>query len=268
MAMTARGLWLASHPVPALTVTALVTGLVLAVGQTPLGAAGVGLAVLAGQLSVGWSNDAADAENDVNASRSAKPVVRGLVDGATLWVAAWAALAATVPASLALMGWVAGGLHIVAVLAAWAYNLGVKDTVLSAVPYALAFGLLPLVVAGLARPPIEPAASWAVVCGCLGVSAHLANTAPDVESDRSVGRGGLAVVVGSGPARAAAVILAAVAAVVAVRSLADPTPLLVGWALVCVAALAVAAAARHGRWLFPAVMIAAMSNVAMLWALA
>lgn len=263
--VTARGLLLASHPAPALTVTVLVTLLVLAVGAAPQVAAGTALAVLAGQLSVGWSNDAADARADLAAARCAKPVVRGMVDAATLWVAAGVALALAVLASLALMGAVSGGLHVLAVLAAWVYNVWAKDTPLSAVPYALAFAVLPLVVAGLAQPPIDTEAWWALVCASVGVAAHLANTAPDVDSDRMVGRGGLAVVLGSGPARAVAVALVAVAAAVVLASVPDPGPALVGWTLACVVLIALLAAAQRGRLLFPGVMaVVAISAGALL----
>lgn len=258
--VTSRGLLLASHPVPALTVTALVTVLALAVGAPAQVAAGTALAVLAGQASVGWSNDAADAADDVAAARTTKPVVRGMVDSSALWWAALGALSLTVVVSLVAMGPLAGGLHVAAVLAAWAYNLRLKDTPFSPLPYAVAFGLLPVVVAELAQPPVQPEVWWAVVCACVGVAAHLANTAGDVESDRRVGRGGLSVLIGGAAARAVCVVAAAVAAAVLLGSLPDVPAALVAWALVCLAGLVVAASVRGGAWLFPAVMLAAVVN--------
>lgn len=260
MTVTARGLLLAAHPAPALVVTALVTALALAVGASWEVATGTGLAVLAGQASVGWSNDAADAADDIAAARTTKPVVRGMVDSRGLVRAAVGALAVAVVLSFVAMGPLAGGLHVVAVLAAWAYNLRLKDTPFSPVPYALAFGLLPVVVAQLARPPLEPEAWWAVVCACLGVAAHLANTAGDVESDRRVGRGGLAVVIGAAGARAVAVAVVALAAAVLLGAVPDPTAALVAWALACLGVLVVAASLRDGAWLFPAVMLFAVVN--------
>ncbi|MBP0462146.1 hypothetical protein JFN87_32605, partial [Streptomyces bomunensis] len=69
----------ACHPMPTVAVTALVAGVAAASGQTAPGCLLVTAAVLAGQLSVGWSNDAIDAARDVAAGRRDKPVVGGAV---------------------------------------------------------------------------------------------------------------------------------------------------------------------------------------------
>lgn len=261
---TVRGLVLASHPGPTATVTVLVVALLLAVGAPVEVAAGAGAAVLLGQLSVGWSNDAVDAVADLRAARATKPVVRGLVTQTQLWLASVVALVLAIAASLVFMGWTAGSLHVVAVLGAWAYNLRLKDTALSPLPYALAFGLLPIIVGALAEPPIAVPAWAALVTAAVGVAAHLANTAPDVASDRRVRRGGLAVVLGSAAARALAVALVGLAGGALLVAGASA-----GWvgtdgvvradvAIACAASalgvLVVAAVLRAGRWLFPAVM--------------
>ena len=52
------------------------------------------------------------------------------------------AAALCVPLSFA-MGWAAGAAHLVAVASAAGYNLGLKATALSPLPYALSFGLVP-----------------------------------------------------------------------------------------------------------------------------
>src|SRR4051794_211623 len=138
---TTRQLVAACHPGPALAVTALATALAVSVDARP---ARVALAFLTGQLSVGWSNDWVDAERDRAVARPDKPVVQGL-PVATVRAAALLAATACVPLSLAL-GWRAGLAHLVAVASAWAYNLGLKATLASFVPYALSFGLVPDVV--------------------------------------------------------------------------------------------------------------------------
>lgn len=69
----------------------------------------------------------------------------GSVGGGAVWAAAFAALLLCVPLSLAC-GPVAGAVHLAAVAAAWAYNVKLKATVLSWLPYALGFGSLPAVV--------------------------------------------------------------------------------------------------------------------------
>jgi 4-hydroxybenzoate polyprenyltransferase len=254
---TARGLLLASHLAPTVTVTVLVALLASAVGAPAQSVVGLTVAVLLGQLSIGWSNDAADAADDRRAGRVTKPVVAGLVSTRTLWQAAVVALGASIVASVVLLGWATGGLHVLAVLGAWAYNLRLKDTPLSPVPYGLAFGLLPVILGRLGEPEVA-VPPWVVLStACLGVAAHLANTAPDVRSDRLVGRGGLAVLVGSPAARGLAVALAAGAGLTVVVAGPGGGAVLVA-SLVLVLPLVAAAVVAHGRWLFPALMAVAV----------
>ena len=91
------------------------------------------VAVLAGQLSTGWSNDWFDAARDTAAGRSDKPIVAGTVDVATVRAAALGALVVCVPLSL-LSGWRAATVHLVAVASAWACNAGLKATPASPSP--------------------------------------------------------------------------------------------------------------------------------------
>ena len=101
-------------------------------------------AVLTGQLSIGWSNDLIDLARDRAVGREDKPLVDGRVSERTVRVACALAVVATVPLSLAC-GWLAGPVHLVCVAAGWAYNLGAKATPWSWLPYAVAFGGLPVV---------------------------------------------------------------------------------------------------------------------------
>ncbi|MBX6168324.1 MAG: UbiA family prenyltransferase [Thermobispora bispora] len=183
---TAAGLVLACHPGPTTAVTALVTALVALTGRGPAGAVPAALAVLTGQLSVGWCNDAADAARDAAAERTGKPIVAGLVTVRTVRAAAFATLAACVPLSLAC-GPVAGATHLFAVAAAWAYNLWLKGTAASWVPYAAGFGAVPVFVAA-GMPGGAPPAWWAVLAAALlGCAAHLANVLPDIDADLATG---------------------------------------------------------------------------------
>ncbi|WP_308117406.1 UbiA family prenyltransferase [Streptomyces fuscigenes] len=161
----------ACHPGPTAAVTVLVAGLAVASGQGARGTLFATAAVFAGQLSIGWSNDAVDAARDVAAGRRDKPVARGAVPASGVLAAALLAFALCVPLSL-LFGPLAGAVHLAGVAAAWAYNLGLKATVLSPVPYAVGFGSLPAFVAlGL---PGAPAPAWRVVVAValLGVGAR------------------------------------------------------------------------------------------------
>jgi 4-hydroxybenzoate polyprenyltransferase len=257
------GLVLASHPGPAVVVTGAVTALTAAAGGTAGDCARVALVVLLGQLSVGWCNDAVDAPADAAAGRVEKPTVRGLVDSSLLWRMALAALVAALVLSPLLLGPVGGLAHVAAVLAAWAYDLRLKDTVWSPVPYAVAFGLVPVVAAGTTLGHVPQ--GWTVVAAAaLGVGAHLANTAPDVASDRHVGRGGLAVRLGAGWARAAAVTTFTAGSAVVLVMVPAPVPVTVLLGLGQLGLLAVAAAGHAGRWLFPAVLLVVGLDAALL----
>ena len=208
--MTAVGaLVRASHPEPTAAVTAIATALAVSAG---LGTRSllVGAAFLAGQLSVGWSNDWIDAARDQRTHRADKPVAQGDVAVSTVRTAALAAAALCVPLSLAL-GLRSGLLHLAAVAAAWAYNARLKATRLSWLPYAFSFGAVPSIVTlALDGAPLAPA--WATAAGALlGVGAHLCNVLPDIEEDLDAGIRGLPHVLGArrSSVLAAALLLAA-----------------------------------------------------------
>jgi len=184
------GLLLAAHPAPSAAVTAVVAALAASSGRGRAGTALIAAAVLTGQLSVGWSNDVIDAGRDVAAARQDKPLATGAASARAVKIAAGCALAACVPLSLA-NGWWAGGAHLIGVAAAWGYNLGVKRTVWSWLPYAVAFGLLPAFVA--LSLPGTPWPHWWASAGAalLGVGAHAANVLPDIEDDLALDIRGL-----------------------------------------------------------------------------
>jgi 4-hydroxybenzoate polyprenyltransferase len=204
------GLLAACHPAPTLAVTALITALAAAAGRDAAGAVLVALAVLTGQLSVGWSNDLVDVGRDTAAGRRDKPLVTGAVRTRTVAVAAGGALALCVPLSLA-NGLLAGTAHLLGVAAAWAYNLGAKRTLFSWLPYTAAFGLLPAFVT-LALPGHPWPPGWLVLAAALlGTGAHITNVLPDIEADLAAGTRGLPQRLGQRRARvlAALTLLAA-----------------------------------------------------------
>lgn len=195
-----------THPEPAVAVVAVTAALAVSAGRDLVGVAATIAAVAAGQLSVGWCNDAVDADRDRANDRRDKPVAAGEISGPAVWRAALIALAASVPLSL-LSGWRATVAHTVAVLAAWSYNLGLKATVFSVVPYTLAFGLLPtFVTLGLPGAPGPP--WWAPLAGgVLGAGAHFANVLPDIDDDLATGVRGLPQRMEAGASRVAAAAL-------------------------------------------------------------
>ena len=135
-------------------------------------------AVLAGQLFVGWTNDYLDRELDREMGRRDKPLARGEIPPRQVGLAALLALAACVPLSLA-SGLGATAVHLAAIAAATLYNLGLKVTLLSVLPYLVAFGLLPaFITLGLSPPRWPPA--WALGAGALiGAGAHFTQVLAD-----------------------------------------------------------------------------------------
>lgn len=187
VAALARG----CHPLPTAAVTTFAVALGAGRGDLPAATlVTVGVAVLTGQLSIGWSNDAVDADSDRAAGRAEKPVVAGALSPRTLWAAALAAVVVCVLASLSV-GVAAGSSHLVGVASGWVYNLRLKRTVLSPLPYAVAFGLLPAFVLLAGPHPTRPGADLLLAAALLGTAAHLANAAPDIDSDRTAGIHGL-----------------------------------------------------------------------------
>jgi 4-hydroxybenzoate polyprenyltransferase len=179
-----RALVLACHPLPAAAVTTLTTVLAAAAGVRGTLLWLLAAAVLSGQLCVGWFNDLLDRDRDRAVGRRDKPLVTDMLLPRTVAWAAAAAGAACIPLSLSL-GVAAGLCHLVAVGAALAYDFGLKRTVWSWLPFAVAFGLLPIVV-WLVSPIDGLPPSWLIAAGSLlGVGAHGANVLPDYDRDRS-----------------------------------------------------------------------------------
>ncbi|WP_326734386.1 UbiA family prenyltransferase [Streptomyces sp. NBC_01022] len=184
------GLARSCHPGPVVAVTATAGALGAGVGLDAARCILLVAAVLSGQLSVGWCNDAFDARRDAAAGRRGKPVAEGSVSRRTVWTAAGIAALLCVPLSLAC-GPPAGMVHLAAVAAAWAYNLKLKATALSWLPYVIGFGTLPA-VAALTLPGRPGPTWWAVTAGALlGLAAHLGDVLPDIEEDRRNGVTGL-----------------------------------------------------------------------------
>src|ERR1700761_5659979 len=211
-----QALIITSHPGPSLAITALTT--LLAVQAAPHGTGPIlpAPALLAGQLSIGWSNDACDAARDAAAGRTDKPLARGDISAGAVWTAAGAAAAAGLAMAL-VIGPVIGGLYVLLVTAGWAYNLGLKSSLASGVMYLLGFGLLPAYAASTL--PGHPAPRWpvTVAAGLLGLGAHFANVLPDLAADKATGVRGLpqrvAAQWGPGAVRAVAIVLLLTASV-------------------------------------------------------
>lgn len=202
----------ATHPIPAVSVTALVAVLMVARRADALTVWWAVASTAAGQASVGWSNDYLDRFEDARAGRRDKPVVSGGAPPEVVGRAAAVAFLVSIALSVPL-GILEAGLMAAAVSTAWLYNVGLKRTALSWVPYAVSFGLLPVYV-WVATGSLPP---WWLVGGAalLGVAGHLTNVVPDLEADSVAGHRGLPHRLGlRGSLRTACGLLAVVLAVV------------------------------------------------------
>jgi len=187
---TVRALWGATHPGPSLVVTVLSLALGVAAGLEPWRIVVLVVAVFAGQIFVGLSNDAIDLFRDATVGRADKPLVRGDTRVRTAWIAALIALGVALILS-AVLGWAMLIAHVIALAFAWSYNAGLKATPLSLVPFLVSFGIFPS-LATLSAPVPQPAAVWASFAGAmLGAAVHLTNVLPDLEDDRRTGVRGL-----------------------------------------------------------------------------
>jgi 4-hydroxybenzoate polyprenyltransferase len=190
MASKPIALLLASHPGPTLVVTVVATVLGVGLGYPPGRLALLALAILLGQLSIGWSNDWLDAARDREVARADKPAARGDIPAAVVRASAFIALALALLTTV-LLGVAALLAHAVALAGGWAYNLGLKATAFSFVPFAVSFGLLPAIVTLGQETPAWPA-PWVLIAGALlGVAAHVTNVLPDLADDARTGIRGL-----------------------------------------------------------------------------
>jgi 4-hydroxybenzoate polyprenyltransferase len=251
----------AAHAPPTIAVTALATTLAATSGRDLIGTVLVATAVLTGQLSIGWSNDLVDRDRDRAAGRSDKPVATGAVTQQMVRLACGGAAVACIPLSLA-SGWRAGLCHLVGVTGGWAYNLGLKRTLLSWLPYAMSFALLGAFLSlGL---PAHPAPHWWVLAAAalLGVGAHFLNVVPDVEADRAAGILGLPQRLGADHARTGgAVLLAAASAIVTLGPGKPPPWALVGLAVTLALALTAATTGRGAGSRLPFLLALATAAV-------
>jgi 4-hydroxybenzoate polyprenyltransferase len=199
---TVVGLIRASHPFPVVAVVALTAliGVASAADEVDGGRlARVVLAMFCAQLLIGWSNDFLDQDDDA-LYQPDKPIPSGELD--LTWkdyplLPGLAALAGVIGIAVVMpLGWVTAVCYFIGAGAGQAYNFWLKPTAFSWLPFVVAFCVLPpFVWTGLDIWQDEFA--WLYVVALpLTVAVHLANTLPDLETDRAAGRRSVAVVLG------------------------------------------------------------------------
>jgi 4-hydroxybenzoate polyprenyltransferase len=195
MPSKAAALARSSHPGPSLAVTIITVGLGFSAGLDPLRLVFLGVSMLAGQVSVGLSNDWIDADRDAAVGRTDKPIALGWIRASTVRNAAFVCAGLMLVLAIPL-GWLAELVLVVAVGAAWAYNAWLKRSPISIVPYLIGFGALPAIATLSRAVPVAPA-WWALgVAALLGAAGHFANTLPDLDGDAATGVRGLPQLLG------------------------------------------------------------------------
>jgi 4-hydroxybenzoate polyprenyltransferase len=191
----------ASHPGPCLAVTAITVLLAVAAGVSEIGALMfLAAAVLAGQLSIGWSNDWADVKRDAAAARTDKPVAAGTLRRGPVLAAALVAVVVAFGFAL-LVGPVTAAWLAPVIAGGWAYNLGLKSTPLSGLAYVVGFAPLPGLATSL-LPGYPVPRPWALAAAALlGLGAHFVNVLPDLAHDRVTGVRGLPQLLAAAAAR-------------------------------------------------------------------
>ena len=185
------------HPFPVglnVAATAALAG--IAVDGVPAAAdlARLTVAMFCVQAAIGASNDYWDRDLDA-ITKPYKPIVRGLIEPKVALLLA-AVLAIGAGALTATFGPLSVAVGACGLLAGVGYNVRLKRSVLSALPFMVALPALPFWV-WVSLDRFSSELWWLVVFGPLvGLAVHLSNTAPDLEQDRQAGVRGLAHVLG------------------------------------------------------------------------
>ena len=251
-----RSLLRASHLGPTLAVT-LVSFLLASALWWEGPAYFISFGVFLGQLLVGWTNDLNDYQDDLKHNRIGKPLVSGELTKTSLL----RAVKITTPIAVVVnlfgpLGIKGGSLYLFGVGMGVAYNFYFKSTVLSPLPYALAFAAFvsSIVIATDQNVPI-----WLVLAGALfGVAAHFANVLKDLDQDLTSGIKGLPQRLGKKKSRIICGSL--LIALTLTLNSANPNQVLLIVGLIGAAVTTLSSS----KWIFKALMITAIVDVILL----
>lgn len=245
-----------SHLGPSLMVT-LVGYLMAQSSGSVSSALGIALTILTGQLCIGWTNDLVDLESDRSQGRKNKPLANGTISIRTVVVATSISMTSCILLSLlGPFGLRGGSLHLLGVSCGIAYNFYFKKTLLSPLPYVIAFGAFPSAIALSKNHPVP---IWLMALGALfGIAAHFANVVKDMDQDRLAGLHGLPQRLGT----RASLLVAGTALLIIAVILATHTHLWIPVPISAVAVLLLFVAPT--RYCFPLVMALALTDVVIL----
>lgn len=263
------------HPFPSILDGIVVAAVALVAGASPIDAFRLGLAMSALQFGIGATNDIVDAPRDAG-HKPGKPIPAGLVSRPIARVVAVAGFLAGLSLST-LSGPATVGLALVVVGIGLAYDLLLKGTAWSWLPFAVGIPILPVFGWLGATSTIPPVFALLVpVAGAAGAALAIANALADVERDQAAGTASIVTALGPGRAWAVQAVLigeVVAAALASALLLAAPTGRL---AIIAIAGCLPVAGLAFGRrggadrreraWQVEAVGIAAL-GLAWIWAL-
>ncbi|MEO6797306.1 MAG: UbiA family prenyltransferase [Candidatus Dormibacter sp.] len=178
----------------ATTAAALAFGVLFGIHPDDPRLYGIGLTVLMTQFSISAMNDWADRDRDAVAHRW-RPVPLGrIAPRVAMGLALFFALLA-VPGALAF-GPVSLTVVLLGVGFGWAYDLILKATPLSFIPFALAFPLLAVWVGLISGEPPSRLLVFFIAGSPLAIAIHVADSLPDEAADTAAGLRPLAIVLG------------------------------------------------------------------------
>ncbi|MEA2668231.1 MAG: hypothetical protein QOJ33_1165 [Chloroflexota bacterium] len=187
------------------TLAAVGFALIFGIGPGDIRLWSIGAIMLLVQFSISALNEWADADLDRQAGRP-RPIPLGLTSpGTALTVAVLCAVAAFLLSTLAHFGTVALLLVGIGLACGWAYDLRLKRTPLSFLPFAIAFPLMPFWIGLLAGRPASSLGVLFLAGSPLATAIHLADAIPDRDRDRAAGLRTLAVALGQPGAELVAV---------------------------------------------------------------
>jgi 4-hydroxybenzoate polyprenyltransferase len=184
------------HPFPSILDGVVVFAVALLAGASTLDAGRVGLAMTMLQFGIGTTNDLVDADRDAG-QKPGKPIPRGVIGRDLARAVAIGAFGAGLGLA-ALSGPMLAGLAAVVIAIGLAYDLRLKGTPWSWLPFAVGIPILPVfgwLAASDALPPpflvLVPAAIAA------GAALAIANALADLERDRAAGVASIATDLGA-----------------------------------------------------------------------
>ena len=183
------GLLRASHFGPTVLVVTITFSLALS-QYSAQQSARIAVAIFFGQLVVGWSNDLLDLPLDRAANRNKKPLVSGAVGIVLLKCAIpLATLLALLLSLLSPLGRAGTLVHMLGIASALLYNIKLKRTFLSPLPYIVSFAALPwaIYLSAHKSPPLWLYLDFALV----SVAFHFLNVIKDLAWDIDQGVLGL-----------------------------------------------------------------------------